>query len=481
MRRIILYLLFFTIFLYINIFSNVEKKTIYLTTLLSYNRDQILTYFAEDYTYLTSINFIDGKYVRVWYREKDIDTNNVILLRNDLDNVFDSYIKLGFNLPPSDSLLSMLLGVVYDYGGDSKIDIYIMPLKSKGFLAITYPDNDLVVFNSYNTPVSSAFAIIDNTIFNDSLLYKITLYHEMFHVIQQGYRTFLQTDIYGPIHSIMEASSVFMEEYFYPDVNDYIQYVDDYFNAKVIGPIAGYYTSSVESYYGSALWLIYLNNINILKKIWENINMGNNTIESIKMAFLTEGEDFNNFWDDFLKNLIYLNYGKSNFTDSKELPFFNTFFTLNKGDTTTITSIGYSSNIVKSDDKTKDILISSKDSQWRELIVNIEDQTYYAFYNTSVDEVTKEGFLYYGESEYFNIYAYPNPFTMNDDSIVIEGISLKDKNFYCDIYNINGKKIDGFKIKSNKIPINIFKTSGIYFIFIYNNIYRFNLRVVFIK
>jgi hypothetical protein len=121
-------------------------------------------------------------------------------------------IKLGFGAPKTDNVL----------GGSNAIDVYLEDLSPPpGYYGITYPDENF-------TSSGSSFMVLDNN-FTDKVFptkgyaaLRVTSAHEFFHVIHYSY--------YGVSDAIwfMEESAVWMEDYAWDDVNDYLNYIDSY-------------------------------------------------------------------------------------------------------------------------------------------------------------------------------------------------------------------------------------------------------------
>jgi hypothetical protein len=126
----------------------------------------------------------------------------------DLEYAWGIIIGLGYGAPVSDNMR----------GGSNAVDVYLQNLTPRGYYGYAQPDGD--------SSVGSSFMVIDND-FKESSVYpttgyaalRITTAHEFFHVIHYSY--------YGGMDAVwwMEQCSVWMEDYAWDDVDDYLNYV----------------------------------------------------------------------------------------------------------------------------------------------------------------------------------------------------------------------------------------------------------------
>ena len=118
---------------------------------------------------------------------------------------------------------------------------------------------------------------------------KVTAAHEFHHAIQLGY-SFRINDIY-----FFEMTSTWMEEYLYPDINDYLNYLDDFF--KIVSNSRFDYSGSTFPYANS----IYLQMLEaeygaiIVRSIWEKIK-----IQKSLPALISTLEQINSTWFESL-------------------------------------------------------------------------------------------------------------------------------------------------------------------------------------
>ncbi len=160
--------------------------------------------------------------------------------------------RLGYQSPPPDS-----------GGSGTAFDIYLISLHSTyGITWLEEPvpgkkdayscyievDND---FLGFKTPALGAL--------------QVTSAHEYFHAVQVGYR-YRDEDIF-----FMEMCSTWMEDFIYNDVNDYLFYLDSYFNA-INYPF--YYTNGSWFEYASCLWIhmiVKKYGPDVIRDIWQMI------------------------------------------------------------------------------------------------------------------------------------------------------------------------------------------------------------------
>ncbi len=127
---------------------------------------------------------------------------------------------LGYLAPPSD-----LAAGTGKNGGDEKYDVYLANTGLNGVYGyVAWED-----MSSENTRPNGAYSymVIDNDFsvaefgsVDTSLPLKVTVAHEFFHAIQDGYSVY-------QAGTFMEETAVWMEDMVYPDVHDNYQYIGD--------------------------------------------------------------------------------------------------------------------------------------------------------------------------------------------------------------------------------------------------------------
>ncbi|MEA2077607.1 MAG: T9SS type A sorting domain-containing protein [Candidatus Marinimicrobia bacterium] len=116
---------------------------------------------------------------------------------------------LGFKAPPTDNIES------------PEIDIYFR--FDLTYYGVTQPENQ-VEPSGWTSYLYLSAQLEDSTVFYTYGLegLRVTCAHELFHIFQLGYKYRIQDIFY------FEMSSVWFEEYMYPEVNDYHSYVNEY-------------------------------------------------------------------------------------------------------------------------------------------------------------------------------------------------------------------------------------------------------------
>lgn len=236
---------------------------------------------------------------------------------NDFARALDSSYNftvnfIGYPAPPSD------LG----FGGDDKYDVYIGNLGqvygstipevevssgSNTFTTYIEVDNDFIGF--YTTGIQAA---------------RVTAAHEFLHAIQLG--NYPIRDEGGIIvdRYFYEISATAMEEFVFPDVNDYVAYIDDFFfdTGRAFPNTAGY---------DKAIWNLFLQkkfDHNLIKRQWELFG-SHRALNAIDFSLQERGSSFAELYPEFAEWIFFTNYRtKSNqyFTDALKFPVINSLF-----------------------------------------------------------------------------------------------------------------------------------------------------------
>ncbi|MFQ6617751.1 MAG: MXAN_6640 family putative metalloprotease [Fidelibacterota bacterium] len=161
--------------------------------------------------------------------------------------------SMKFNPPPS------------DFGRDGEeIDIYILDLKGSDY-GYTVPEEEIT--DTERTGDYSSYIVVDND-FSESGYYtngidglKVTLAHELFHVIQLGYNLH-DGDVY-----FFELSSTWFEDFAYDEINDYIHYLQGFFLSpgRTLTQYEGYEISIFMHFLTGKF------GVEIVKQIWDKI------------------------------------------------------------------------------------------------------------------------------------------------------------------------------------------------------------------
>ena len=201
---------------------------------------------------------------------------------------------------------------------DEFYDIYVQDRPS-GYYGVNFQDDNID---------GASYIIIDNAYEPDQFLtsgintMRLTVAHEFFHAIQRAYRTAPSPgDVY-----FWEMSATWIEDIIVPDGDDYLFWVEPFFNnpEQDISETDGY---------SIALFGHYLSHSfdseipgSFIKDVWEKYSEVNNAFYSIDYI-LTENynADFSNAWLDFnSKNLFNGIYNEPNdfyfYQDQQYLP-----------------------------------------------------------------------------------------------------------------------------------------------------------------
>ena len=222
----------------------------------------------------------------------DATTDYLISVAEAAEYSRNLLLDMGFN--PNDS------------DADGIYDIYLT-LRTPGNYGVNFPhpeggsyieiDNDFNNFEctySYCYDVSSPLEIM-----------QVTVAHEFFHAVQRTY-TSNQIDMY-----FWEISSTWFEDVAYPDVNDYLNWVDDYDGDYLSNPENDISSNTAYNGYSLALFGHYLTqtydqvdsqNSDIMRLIWENFNgnASNKALLAIHNVLETYyNSSFSRAWSDF--------------------------------------------------------------------------------------------------------------------------------------------------------------------------------------
>jgi len=158
--------------------------------------------------------------------------------------------SLGYNPPAPDSS-----------GKGREFDVYLISMSRT--YGITWLEETVPgVVDAY-----SCYIEVDNDFFGfkttplQALM--VTSAHEYFHAVQVGYR-YRDEDVF-----FMEMCSTWMEDFIYKQVNDYLQYINNFFK-NINYPF--YYTNKSWFEYGSCLWNHMITKkygVELIRKVWE--------------------------------------------------------------------------------------------------------------------------------------------------------------------------------------------------------------------
>lgn len=223
-------------------------------------------------------------------------------LEDSYDMLHDS---LGFSLPPQ------------DHSESPEIDVYFS--KYSNLYGETYPEQEIEtnVWTSYLTLCSD---LEDSNRFYTTGIegLKVTCAHELFHIFQLGYK-YRSSDYF-----YFEMSSVWFEEFMYPEVNDYHSYFGEYTNNW------NYALDHPNLYYNNAGFNLCLDSRysrsgdNVIRAVWDEI-LNKSALDAISTVLLARGSNMKNALNDWgVAQVLCSPYAAANFLypfhDASELP-----------------------------------------------------------------------------------------------------------------------------------------------------------------
>ncbi len=261
---------------------------------------------------------------KIHYSETKTDLNNQVSTIDNNRNSVPDYVervadifesvrtkeleKMGYTEPESDN------GTGTDEKGnikDDKYDIYVVNLEIGHTFGYTQPEGNPLDTKDKSAP---SYIVIDNDYpksiykFPEPLdAVRLTAAHEFFHAIQLAYDRF--EEVWW-----MEASSIWIEEQTYNDLNGYYDYLQYFFKF----PWAALNNNTYPHYYSAGIFPIFLTtyfkDTNIMKNIWTNcidINkdpiypMKDQSIEAIKKEL---DSNYNLEFEDIFSEFTKFNY-----------------------------------------------------------------------------------------------------------------------------------------------------------------------------
>ncbi len=203
---------------------------------------------------------------------------------------------LGFDPPPVDN------------ENDPQTDIYIKNWGGSTY-AYTYPEDEVTA--TVRPEDYTTYTVIDNDYRESGYITKglvglrVTVAHEFFHVVQLGYNWWHANGLSGSGQGdeyFLEWSSTWFEERAYPGINDYIQYLNNFFYYPTRSLWSEYYSYSLGPF------LSYLTNAlgeeTLVYQIWEKIKT-DYALESLIEVIKEHGGDLTAFYNDFIRVCYY--------------------------------------------------------------------------------------------------------------------------------------------------------------------------------
>lgn len=172
-------------------------------------------------------------------------------------------------------------------------------------------------------PNGETYVAIDPTLSSDLL--KVTISHELFHVIQFGYQGYFAG--YDQDINFAESTATWAEEYVYDDVNDYYDYLYHYFDHTDYSIFTGVIPEGSLFEYALSIWPVFLTEY--YDDDWDMIG------DVVDAYFYEETPDV---WDSFeayreiigdkgddireiYRTFAYWNYVRSYYNEGEEYPF----------------------------------------------------------------------------------------------------------------------------------------------------------------
>ncbi len=189
-----------------------------------------------------------------------------------LDNVWTTEVEvMGYDAPPSDGT----------EGGDCLLDVYLADLNAYGYTQIDDGDPASMVYMIFENDFATDFPPNTDPEGDAAGAMKVVATHEFFHTIQFQVTEDICTNGWW-----MEASSTWMEDYIYPDVNDYINYIDYWFQRPQL-PVNTYdCTGGTHTLfpYGTTIWIKHMTEkygSEFVYDVWKKIKAGTPAVTAL--------------------------------------------------------------------------------------------------------------------------------------------------------------------------------------------------------
>ena len=308
MRMVLLILLFFSYAFAVKdiLFKPVTNSNDYVTRRILFKSQ------TENYPELKTSqisqdeynNFIYSTHFRVIYGK---DYNKTDLANSILDiaeNVWGKEIDgFGFKAPINSDkyYIDIYIGNTEAY--NKATSSYVTISSSYAGFAESY--------QSDKTP----YFIINSTI--DINILKVTIAHEFFHTVQYAYGFYdVSDDIWYKNIWFLEASAVMMEDEIYSSINDYINYLPDYFHHTY---------NSIEKYdgnieYGKVVFAKFLREkygMDFIKYILASYSQDETILQDIQKSFKNYGTTFDSAFSIYATWL----YDTSKFEEGLSYPY----------------------------------------------------------------------------------------------------------------------------------------------------------------
>jgi hypothetical protein len=209
--------------------------------------------------------------------------------------------SLGFSPPPNDNA----------NGGDGRLDIYSINL-GFGFFGFTIPESISTGYEAFS------YIVVENDFGESSYStrpldgLRVTAAHEFFHTVQFGYDAFEyenwnDTDPGNDRPWWLEASSTWMEDVVYDEINDYWGYLRFFYNYPWMSLTTFSQFGNIRAYhpYASCVWPMYLaekyDDPGVVREVWERCGdiEGYNVLPATDDAMVARGSSLDDAFLEF--------------------------------------------------------------------------------------------------------------------------------------------------------------------------------------
>ena len=237
----------------------------------------------------------------------DLDGEHAPSQIDNNSNLIPDYVdEVAIIADSSRNVLVNLMGFLPEIqDSDGVYDIYLQNRPS-GYYGVNYQDEFIA---------GASYIIIDEEYEQGDFLtsgintMRLTVAHEFFHAIQRAYRSApTVSDTY-----FWEMSATWIEDIIVPDGNDYLLWVDNFFDdtSQILSDYDGYSLALFGHYLSKIVDNNYQINQNdtetiIMREIWERYQTINNPLQSMKYILSNNFQiDFENAWLDFCSRNIF--------------------------------------------------------------------------------------------------------------------------------------------------------------------------------
>ncbi|MCK4518123.1 hypothetical protein KAT92_05065, partial [Candidatus Babeliales bacterium] len=210
------------------------------------------------------------------------------------------------------------------------IDMYIGNRRARNYYSnsTVYIDDMYAGYADEYGTSAQAFFVLNPVI--PRYLVKVVLAHEFFHTVQFAYKSI--NDFRNSDFWFLEATAVFMEEMVYPEVNDYLTFIEEWYNSS--HRAIDTFNSSHE--YGEVIFALYLEyrfGQDFIQTIIEDFETSDHVLDILDDRLVTdEGTSLNEVFEGFMEATME---PESYFDDGEE------FLSINYRNINDYTNISY--------------------------------------------------------------------------------------------------------------------------------------------